>query len=228
MSKTRSATESSIVLDNISWKTYERLLEEVGERRIRLTYDNGELEIMTLSHGHENRKSMIGSLIVFLSYELVIAIRSGGSNTMRKKLKKKGLEPDECYWIANEKAMRGKDEFEPNIDPPPDLAVEVDVTSSSMDRMGIYAALKIPEVWRYYRRHLRVYLLTAEGIYGEAKESQVFPFFAVSELDRFIHQADKEDETTVLRSFVHWVRAEVAPAYEAYQRRLKGNNGQKK
>jgi Uma2 family endonuclease len=216
------ATESSIVLENITWKTYERLLKEVGERPIRLTYDNGDLEIMTLSHGHENKKSVLHGLVLLLVIELNIALRSGGSNTLRKRLRKKGLEPDECYWIRHEKAMRGKEEFEPEVDPPPDLALEVDVSSSSMNRMVIYAALGIGEIWRYHRRRLRVYQLI-DGDYEETKESRVFPFLAVRELERFVHQSERDDETTVMRAYVAWLRAEVAPVYERWKDESKGN-----
>lgn len=228
MSRTRTGNESSIVLENISWNTYERLLREVGERHIRLTYDNGDLEIMTLSFGHENRKGFIRRLIEMLTFELEIPVRSGGSTTMRKKLKKKGLEPDECYWIANEKLMRDKEEFEPNADPPPGLALEIDVTSSSLDRMGIYAALKVPEVWRYRRRRLNIHLLNNEGSFEEADQSRIFPFLPVSELDRFIRQSETEDETAVLRDFVRWVKGEVLPRFQAHRQETKGNGKRKK
>src|SRR4051812_13714127 len=87
-----------IVLENITWETYERLLREAGERHIRMTYDDGDLEIMTLSFGHENVGELIGVLISFLAFELNIPIRSGGSTTLRRKLKRKGLEPDKCFW----------------------------------------------------------------------------------------------------------------------------------
>ncbi|MFO0969146.1 MAG: Uma2 family endonuclease [Gemmataceae bacterium] len=217
--------ETGIVLENITWQTYERLLREVGERPIRLTYDHGDLEIMTLSHGHEKKKRILGRCVDFLTFELNIPMASGGSNTLRWKLKKRGLEPDECYWFKHEKAMRGKDEFEPNVDPSPDLALEIDVTSSCMDRMAIYAALGILEVWRYYRRRLRVYRLTEEKKYEESEESAVFPFLHVHELERFIHRAEKEDETTVMHEYVAWLRAEVVPAFEKWK--AKGNGRRK-
>jgi Uma2 family endonuclease len=102
--------EHHILLENITWETYERLLREAGERHIRMTYDNGDLEIMTLSFGHENAGEIIGLLIRALALVLSIPLRSGGSTTLRKKLKRKGLEPDKCYWIKNEKTMCGKGE----------------------------------------------------------------------------------------------------------------------
>jgi Uma2 family endonuclease len=107
-----------ILLENITWQTYERLLREAGERHIRMTYDNGDLEIMTLSFGHENADKLIGRFIETLTLELNIPIRSGGSTTLKKRLKRKGLEPDECYWIKNEKSMRDKTKWDAEKDPP--------------------------------------------------------------------------------------------------------------
>src|ERR1700722_2115196 len=96
------AEQPCVLLDNISWETYEALLDEMGESQVRLTYDNGSLEIMTLSLRHERYGSWIGRLIEMLTFELDIPIGSGGSTTLKRKLKKKGLEPDECYWIQHE------------------------------------------------------------------------------------------------------------------------------
>src|SRR5437016_3795766 len=115
--------EGSVLLENVAWETYERLLREAGERHIRMTYDNGDLEIMTLSFGHENLGEIIARFIAILTLELGMSLRSGGSTTLRKKLKRKGLEPDKCFWIKNAKAMRDKTKWDPKLDPPPDLAV---------------------------------------------------------------------------------------------------------
>jgi Uma2 family endonuclease len=203
-----------VLLENISWETYERLLREAGERHIRMTYDNGDLEIMTLSFGHENVDTLLGRFIETLTLELNISIRSGGSTTLRKKLKRKGLEPDECYWIKNEKSMRGKTKWHAKTDPPPDLACEVDVSHSSLNRMGIYAALAIAEVWRYKGKKLRVYLLGADGTYRESAFSAAFPYLDMSKVNEFLQAALTMDETAVLRSFTEWVRKEVLPLLE--------------
>src|SRR5688572_15837598 len=113
--------QGHILLDNISWETYERLLREASSRHIRMTYDNGDLEIMTLSFGHENAGEVISRLISTLTQELEIPLRSGGSTTLRRKLKRKGLEPDKCFWIKNEPRMRRKKKWSAKSDPPPDL-----------------------------------------------------------------------------------------------------------
>jgi Uma2 family endonuclease len=207
-------TEQCILLDNISWATYEALLEEMGERQIRLTYDDGSLEIMALSFGHEKYGSWIGRLIEMLSYELEIPICCGGSTTLKRKLKKKGLEPDECYWIQNEAKMNFKDEFDAKSDPPPDLAVEIDKTHSSLDRMPIYAALGVPEVWRFNGKKLLVYRLV-EGSYEKADQSGVLPFLPLEKFAGFILKRKETREFELLQSFVSWVRKSVLPAYKA-------------
>src|SRR6185312_2381520 len=146
MVATRDTAEQRIVLHNISWPAYEALSADVGASHIRLTYDEGDLEIMTLSFGHENAGEWLGRLIFFLALELQIALCSGGSTTLKAALLKKGLEPDKSFWIKDERAMRGKKEWNPLVDPPPDLVVEVDISRSVLDRLAIYAALAVPEI----------------------------------------------------------------------------------
>ena len=202
------AGEQRVLLENISWETYETLLEDIGKQHVRLTYDNGTLEIMTLSFGHEKYGSWIDRLIGMLTFELEIPISSGGSTTLKRKLKKKGLEPDECYWIQNEEKMRGKQDFDFQTDPPPDLAVEVDITSASLDRLPIYAAFKVPEVWRFDGERLHVYQLR-QGKYRQRRQSPTFPFLPLDKFTESIRQCTEQDETSLLRSFVGWIRSEL-------------------
>lgn len=128
-----------MLLENISWDTYEALSEDLGEQPpgIHLAHDEGSLEITTVSHGHEHFGALIRRLIETLTLELDIPIRSGGSSTLKRKLKKKGLEPDACYWLQNEARMRGKRKLSLATDPPPDLAVEIEITRTIVDRLPI-------------------------------------------------------------------------------------------
>ena len=138
---------SGILLKNISWKTYESLLNELGEHGgIRLTYDRGNLEIMTPSAPHEGSKKILGRFVESVSEELNIEIRSLGSLTCRRQDLARGLEPDQCYYIENENVVWDKEQIDLNQDPPPDLVVEIDITSSSIDRLSLYASLGVPEV----------------------------------------------------------------------------------
>lgn len=216
---THRAPTRHFLLENISWETYERLLREVDSRHVRLTYDNGDLEIMTLSLGHESSGRLLGTFVRLVALELDIPLKGGGFTTMRQRLKKKGLEPDECFWFEHERAMRGKEKWRAGKDPPPDLAIEMDITHSSLDRMAIYAALRVPEVWRCTRKALRAYRLGNDGAYHGVAASMLLPFLPLERVYQFVKMSEQVDETTLLKRFTAWVRTEVAPAYEAWRKR---------
>jgi Uma2 family endonuclease len=206
---TETPVTERVLLHGVSWATYEALLAEVENRGIRLTYDRGELEIMTPSNPHERYKSLIGRLIEAMTEELAIPIRSGGSTTFRSKLLEKGLEPDECYWVENEARMRMIRELDLTKDPPPDLAIEVEVSRSALDRLGIYASLGVPEAWRWTRgSRLVCHVRGDDGQYHEVSRSGRFPFLAPGDLGRFLAQAGNTDETTWIRGFRKWVHDE--------------------
>ncbi|MBI3462381.1 MAG: Uma2 family endonuclease [Planctomycetes bacterium] len=209
MATVEALTEYRVLLQGISWQTYESLLKELNDRPIRLTYDRGSLEIMSPSLAHENYGRLIGRFVEAFTEELEIAIRSGGSTTFRKEAKRRGLEPDECYWIQNETRIRGKKEFDFASDPPPDLAIEVDITSSSLERMTIYAALRIPEVWRFDGEALAVYLLRPTAKYESSTRSRALPKFPLAVVLQFLQQVDGQDETSLVRAFRRWVREHI-------------------
>src|SRR5437016_1917784 len=146
MATAQAPAEQRLILYGVPWKMYTRLLRGFDERpAVRLTYDRGTLEIMTLSHLRENRGEFLGSLAEILTEELGLAIKRGGSTTFRRRKRQRGLEPDKCYWIANESLVRDKDKIDLRRDPAPDLSIEIDISRSSLNRMAIYAALNIPE-----------------------------------------------------------------------------------
>ncbi len=209
MIATSTPAEQRTVLRNISWQTFETLLKETGEDRgSRFAYDCGTLEIMTPLFGHENPKSNLGNFIIALAEELEIEIKSAGSTTLKRKIKNRGIEPDNCYYIQNELAVRGKQELDLETDPPPDLAIEIDITSSSVNKLGIYSTLGIPELWRYNGRVLKFYQL-AEGQYVECNFSLAFPIVSVTEMSRFIEQSKTSGEIALLKSFRAWVREKI-------------------
>ncbi|MBW4557369.1 MAG: Uma2 family endonuclease [Trichormus sp. ATA11-4-KO1] len=198
--------EQRTVLHNVSWETFEALLRDTGEDRgSRFAYDCGTLEIMTPLFAHENPKSNLGNFIIALAEELDIEIRSAGSTTLKRRLANRGIEPDNCYYIQNEPAIRGQQILNLEIDPPPDLAIEIDITSSSVNKFGIYAALGVSELWRYNGQDLNFYQLL-EGQYIECKFSIAFPLVAVSDISRFIQQSKSMGEIALLKSFRAWLR----------------------
>jgi Uma2 family endonuclease len=189
------------------------LLRLFAERpRVRLTYDRGELEIMAPLLEHDDDSRFLGRLITTMTEELGLSIRSGGSVTIRRRRRRRGLEPDECFWIANAARMAGRRRLDLRRDPPPDLAIEADVTRSSLDRLGIYAALGVPEVWRLHADTLTFNVLGDDGRYASAANSRAFPLVAPADLLSFLRQARQAgDQNAVIRSFREWIRQRRAP-----------------
>ncbi len=195
-----------VLLRNVQWETYEALLEARGDDPApRLTYDCGDLEIRSPSVKHEWLKNLIGRLIEAYTEERGIDVKSVGATTLKSQLKAKGLEPDESYYVQNEPAVRGKEDFDLAVDPPPDLVVEVDVTSSSIDKLGMYASLGITEVWTY-DEGLIIYRLQPSGQRQVAPNSMALPELASSDLNRFLETRQTQSETQLVRVFRAWVR----------------------
>jgi Uma2 family endonuclease len=195
-----------LILDGVSWELYEHLLKVVGNRPLRLTYDNGELEIMSPLPEHEIAKAAIGNFIKEIAQELDLPRADLGSTTFRRRLKKKGLEPDDCFYIKSQPLIVGKKRFNFPKDPPPDLAVEIDITSRSIPRLPIYAALGVPEIWRYDGKLLHC-LRLEKGDYIEAELSLAFPNLRVAELRPFIRIAEeKSDQTAATKALRAWLR----------------------
>jgi Uma2 family endonuclease len=194
-----------IVLDDVSWNFYEQVLKEIGNRPLRVTYDEGRLEIMSPLREHEKPKKLIGRLIEMLTFLLNMEMDSGGSTTFRRKDKLKGFEPDECYFIKNAAKMRGVKRWNPKKHPAPDLIVEVDITSRSIDRESIFAALGVPEVWRWDGVKLQCLHLDGDH-YVIRKHSLAFPFLEPSELRRYVLKLRRRDENAIVKEFVDWVK----------------------
>jgi Uma2 family endonuclease len=211
MLKTQAREKQKLMLYDVSWEEYTQLLRGFGNRHLRLTYDRGTLEIMTLTHEHESDSTILGRFVVTLTEELNMPIKEGRSTTFRKRKTQKGLEPDNCYWIVHEAQVRGKKVINLRIDPPPDLSIEVDITHSSMNRMRIYASLGVPEVWRWDRKGLSFLVLNSDGKYDTVTTSPTFPIpICPADLIPFIAMRTQMDENAVIREFRNWVRAKLA------------------
>jgi Uma2 family endonuclease len=198
-----------MVLRNISWEAFERILDDIGETHHRVTYQDGDLEFMTISFEHEHYGEWIARLIYFLAFELKIPLCGGGSTTLKMALKKVGLEPDRCYWIKNAKSMRNKKRWDALADPPPDLAVEIDITSSWLDRLEIYADLEVPEIWRFDGEAFRLLILGANGKYKARARSVAFPSLPMDGFVRYVKKLGSTDEQTLLEEFTQWLRSSV-------------------
>ena len=198
--------EQRVVVHELDWNRYRKIADAMGDAHVRLTYNEGSLEFMTLSHGHERCSNLIGRFIEALTEELDLPIQSGGSTTLNREDLDRAAEPDQCFYIDNEPLVRGKDEIDLAIDPPPDLVVEVDITRSSRARMKIYSAMRIPEVWRYDGAVLRVLQLEDAGEYLEVAESRFFPGISPLKVSEFLSQRTQMDANRLVRGFRQWVR----------------------
>jgi len=204
----RGSRRQSLQLDAVSWSQYERIGRLFQDRPLRMTYDNGRLEIMTTSATHERHSRKIALLILVLVEELGLQIAGFGSMTFKRRSAKRGLEPDECFWIQNAVAVRSKNEIDLATDPPPDLVLEVEVSRSTLDRMGIYAALGVPEVWRCTTTQARVCHLV-DGDYIEESRSLAFPTLHPQALLSFVRRYPNLDDIGLMRQFRTWVRKQI-------------------
>jgi Uma2 family endonuclease len=199
--------QEHVYLPGVSYDTYEALVKEVGEQRnLRFTYYHGELEIMAPLLDHERPKKLLAQMIEAVTEELGILRMSCGSTTFKDKLKQCGLEPDECYYIQHEPEVRGRTP-KLGVDAPPDLVLEVDVTTRVIKRLPIYAALHFPEIWQYVRGKIIIHLLQPDGRYTPAEQSLALPMVSVVKLVEHLKLSKETDETTWIRAFRQWVRS---------------------
>jgi len=197
-----------IILEDVSWQLFEAILNELGEHRgSRVAYSQGTLEIMAPLPEHERAKVIIGNLVIILLDELNLNWESLGSTTFKRKDISAGVEPDDCFYIQNYQLMIGKDRIDLTIDPPPDLAIEIDVTSKT--KVSAYQTLKIPEIWRYENGNLEINLLQDEQ-YVKSEISSIFPSFTIMELiPRFVEMARTKGSSSAIRQFRQWVREQI-------------------
>lgn len=205
-------SEQRFVLHDVPWRMYVRLLRVFADRpAVHVTYDRGTLELMTLSHEHESLGYLAARLVDALTEELGLPVKGGRSTTFRRRKRRRGLEPDGCWWITSEPLVRGKTQIDLRRDPPPDLALEIDVTRSSLDRLAIYAALRVPEVWRHADQGLICHLLGSDGRYTVSATSRAFPGLVVADVAHFLSLRGQMDENAIVRQFRSWVRQQFGP-----------------
>jgi Uma2 family endonuclease len=194
-----------LLLHDISWQSYKEICAALPEKCLHLTYDRGTLEFMVLSTAHERFKSLLGLLIFVLAEELKRVIGSFGSFTHQREDLLRGMEPDQCYYLANFVKVRKKKQIDLSKDPPPDLAVEIEISRSLVDRMGIYLVLQIPEIWRFDGKKLAVHVLK-NGHYEVRKRSLAFPEIDMGGLVRFLTLGLKNGDLAMVQAFRRWVR----------------------
>ena len=198
----------TVVLENISWDEFEAILKDLGESRgSRIAYDRGRLEIMTPLPEHEVNKVYLSNFVEILLEELDIEFCPLGSTTFKNRAMFKGIEPDSCFYIENEAVVRGKYRLDLTIDPPPDLALEIDITNRSHPE--IYQSLGVPELWQYKRQELK-FLLLVNDKYIESQISANFPEFPLLEvIPQYLTQCRTEGRNKGMKAFRKWVREQL-------------------
>ena len=193
-----------LLVEDVNWQQFESILAELGERRAsRLSYSNGRLEIMVPLPEHEKAKEIIGDMVKILLEAQQIAFESLGSTTLKNERMSQAVEPDTCFYIQNQAAVIGKNRLDMSVDPPPDLAIEIDLTSRT--QLDNYQILGVPELWRYARRGLQINVLQAEQ-YIESDVSPTFPNIPIVELvNQYTQQSLVAGRTRAIQAFKSWV-----------------------
>jgi len=205
----QSSEEKLITLTGIKWLTFKAIMSDVGDGRAwRIAYAEGVLEIRMPLTEHEEPKGMIESFVEAFADAIDIEVRKLGALTLEREDLARAIEPDSCFYIQNESVVRGKS-INLLADPPPDLVVESDYTSSSLNKFSIYASLGVPEIWRYRNQCLQVYQWV-EGNYEQRENSLAFPFLPIAEIPGFIEQSKTIGQRAAVRLFRDRVREVLA------------------
>ena len=197
-----------ILMTDLSWKMYEQILTAYeNQSGSRINYSQGLLEIMVPLPEHEVDKVIISDLIKILLEELDQDFWSLGATTFRSKKMQRGLEADDCFYIENETAIRGKKRIDLDVDPPPDLALVIDITART--RFDIYQMLEVKELWRFDGIGLEINVLEA-GKYVQVEESPHFVGFPLQEvIPEYLERSKAEGRNKIMKAFRRWVRTKI-------------------
>jgi Uma2 family endonuclease len=199
-------TTQRVILRHVSWETYECLLAEHEQcSSPRFTYDRGVLEIMSPSIKHERLNRSIATICEVIAEEWHIELDNTGSTTFKREDLARGFEPDSCFYVQNVERVRERDQIDLTVDPPPDLVIEIDISSSSLDRFPIFANIGVPEVWRYDGTRLTIFTLR-DGAYQEGAVSAVFPGVTSPIISQFMAESRTMPHTAWLRRVRAWAR----------------------
>ncbi|MBE9229440.1 Uma2 family endonuclease [Phormidium sp. LEGE 05292] len=197
-----------LLLKNVSWQQYQEILASLGEsRNSRIAYSQGMLEIMVPLPEHEDDKVIIGDLVKAILEEIDIEFRSLGSTTFENEQMLAAVEPDDCFYIQNEAAIRGKKRLNLKVDPPPDLAIEIDITSKT--KLAIYQNLKVPELWRYNGQKLEINILQS-GKYVQSNQSLIFPNLPIIEaIPEHLERSKVIGRNATMKLFRAWLKTQL-------------------
>jgi Uma2 family endonuclease len=207
MATVLNTPEQKVILNGVSWETYARLLNEHQEKPgTRFNYDRGTLEIMVVSFEHEKMNHLLALLAELFANERDIDLVGGGSTTFSRKDLERAFEPDSCFYIQHAKTVRAKKEIDLNQDPPPDLVIEIDLTSPSLNKLPIYAAIGVPEVWRYSKAVLQI-LKLENNAYVVSSDSSVLPKITAADLNHLLKSGQQLEGPAWHRQVREWAKS---------------------
>jgi Uma2 family endonuclease len=195
---------ATLVLQQFSWQDYERLVEDltVSHARLRVTYDHGRVEIMSPLNEHEGYARFIDALVRAFAERQKLKVESFGGTTWRRRKLQQGMEADCCYYVTNADRIIGKKQIDLDRDPPPDIVVEIDITTESFSKFHIYAALKVGEIWLSDGKKAQLHFYQLEGkTYHEIKQSRVLTGLQPAMIERALQQSKTQGQTRALETF---------------------------
>ena len=203
-----AAVNQKVILQGISWDFYEQVLARyTNSNALHFAYDNGTLEVEVPLFEHEVPIRILSDLVTHICNELEIDMRNAGSTTFRQRAKAKGCEPDTAFYIQHEAQIRGLTKLDLRRDPPPDLVIEVDITSPSLNKLPIYAALGVPEIWLYRGESVTFHRLTGDA-YEEITHSRALPALDSRTATEFLQQGLTESSAVWFRRIRAWAAAQ--------------------
>jgi Uma2 family endonuclease len=211
---TESDGDQCVVLRDIGWEGYRRILKIRGERNVpRMVYLDGSLLLMSPSLRHENLKERFGLFVAEVVVGLSIPCILAGSTTLRRQVKRGGVEGDQTYYFSNLSRIRGKEKINLRVDPPPDLAIEVVVSHGADEAMEVYRRFKVPELWICGQNELTILHLNASGRYVSAERSLVFPMLTAAEIHSWIIREQEDTDTDWIKALRFWVLEVLVPRH---------------
>ena len=198
--QTTLSAETRTVLENVRWDTFIELAEQRSGSVPRMTFDEGVLELMSPRRQHENIGRLIGRMVETYTEVMDIEIQTVASTTFKRKDLQKAFEADESYYIEHAELIRPKEEVDLSIDPPPDLVIEVEITSSAIQKLKLFAAMGVPEVWRHDGERLQMFMLSNDK-YVPIETSRALGQLTAKIIDSFLVRRFDLGETAIIRQF---------------------------
>ncbi len=207
------STDPRRLLEGIDWKTYESMIAN-PDLRDRIAYDRGLVEIMSPSYEHEIISEWIARLIGIVAVECDRPMRSAGSTTWRRADLQKGIEPDKCFYFKNEPVVRGKKTIDLSVDPPPDLAIKIEITNPLLDRIAIYSAIGVPEIWTWRAGAISFHRLQDDATYRLIDRSECLPLLTPGEVAAALASIAEVGETAWAKSIRIWAAERRSAGYD--------------